>query len=159
MDSLTRFVHKNLEGGEHWTNKFAKNTKKGFDDLWHTLNNPDAQKWFFFIICIPAALFIILSPGIIINLPVISLQNCEILVPLPEGVTGSCAAGVYVEGTSDILDASQGLPICKQRAICNHLGASGYTSVDSVVIHSLLFVVLLVLIRIVLKAGGFAPSD
>lgn len=159
MESLTRFVARanNLNGGAHWTNTFAHQTKVMTENIWHTLNNPDAQKWFLFTLCIPGALFILLSPGLIVNIPVVSKNICSRLVPLPDGATGNCNSAQYVSGTNDILTNLQGSPICIQRRACNRFGASEYTSVDSIVFHGFIFVVLLIIVRTVLKAGGLAP--
>jgi hypothetical protein len=103
-------------------------------------------------------LFILLSPGLILNLPVVSKSTCQRLVPLPDGSTGTCQSGQYVTGSNDILTSLQASPICIQQRACNRLGASEYTSVDSIVLHGFLFVVLLVIVRTVLKAGGLAPE-
>ena len=141
----------------HWTNKVANHTKNFFQNLWHTINNPDAQKWFLFTLCIPGALFVLLSPGLIINIPRVSVFSCQRLVPFPLNATGTCNNGVYTPGTSDILTGAQGAPICLQQKNCHRFSSSEYTSVDSIVVHGLVFVFLLVLVRYVLREGGLAP--
>ena len=90
------------------------------------------------------AFFVILSPGVLLNLPPVTRGRCKKLVPFPTGATGSCEAdGTYNNGTSDIaaFTSDQTLmdPLCEARRKCERVGMSGYTSLASVFVHAFVF--------------------
>jgi hypothetical protein len=91
------------------------------------------------------ALFVILSPGVLLNLPPITKGRCKKLVPFPTGATGQCNAdGTYNDGAGDLTnfsgaDQTKMDPICEARKKCESVGISGYTSLASVFVHAVVF--------------------
>ncbi len=89
------------------------------------------------------ALFVILSPGVLLNLPPTTRGRCKKLVPLPTNAGGFCETdGTYTSGGgTDDFDGleSQLLDICEARKKCERVGLSGYTNLFAVFVHALVF--------------------
>jgi hypothetical protein len=151
-------------------NAYAQRARDYASKAKDALSNPDAQKWFLVSVAIPAALFVILSPGLLLNLPANSEEFCKKQVPLPASslassaaFAGSCKDGIYVCSTAELaagsgatcpLQKAQVLPICKKQKECRQYGASGYTGYGSIVLHAFVFVLLAYLINMGLRRGG-----
>lgn len=108
-------------------------------------------------------LFLLLTPGFLVNVPPNSKSDCQKLAPLPNTCTGTCTdAGVYTVGTSDNAfctaatlgngSATTGLP-CNQQAKCHKFWVSGYTSLLPIFIHTLVFAVLVYIVFVVLGSN------
>lgn len=149
-------------------NAYAQRARDYASKAKDALSNPDAQKWFLVSVAIPAALFVILSPGLLLNLPANSEAFCSKQVPLPASslasgtaFAGSCKDGIYACSTTEAaatstctLQKAQVLPICKKQKECRQYGASGYTGYGSIVLHAFVFVLLAYLINMGLRRGG-----
>jgi hypothetical protein len=99
-------------------------------------------------------LFLVLTPGFIVNVGGISSGRCSKLVPLPNNSTGKCdlVNGVYVPGGSPAvgeLGAANLLKLCQAQRKCHRWFTSGYTGPWPIALHTLVFLVLF---------GGFAYS-
>ena len=136
--------------------RYAERARTYASGAVRTIGDEDTQKWVLGAIIIPAALFVILSPGLILNLPRNPKGRCEKLVPLPTSATGSCNGATYVVGTNDDLTAPQGAPICKARNDCNGFWTSGYTSRAPIFVHAFVFVLLATIVGMFLRRQGLA---
>jgi len=142
-------------------NAYAQRARDYASKAAATVSNPDAQKWFLMSVAIPAALFIILSPGLLLNLPPNSRANCRAQVPLPLSTVGVCTNGVFVPGTGDVAagrTAAELLPVCKKQKECGSVAASGYTGYGAIVLHAFVFVLLAVGVNMALRRGGIESS-
>jgi hypothetical protein len=111
------------------------------------------QAWILISALLPAILFVVLSPGLLLNLPKNSVSKCAALIPYPlaynlDGSVGSGKATVDPNnGTNGCGDASPGAgikAICDARAKCNKYWVSTYTSTGAVFLHAAVFMLLLV---------------
>ena len=85
-------------------------------------------------------LFVLLSPGMLLNLPPITKGACKKKVPFPSLATGSCTStGIYEEGEDDEVTEEDMFEICKARHNCERVFASGYTNLVSVFLHAVVF--------------------
>jgi hypothetical protein len=96
---------------------------------------------------VPALLFLILTPGFIVNVGGISKGRCAKLVPLSAGSLGSCdfTNGVYIGGgeTSTLVAVTAAnKPICEQQKVCHRWFLSGYTGPWPIALHTLVFLIL-----------------
>lgn len=137
--------------------RYAERAKKYAAQAVQSISDPATQRWALFAIVIPAALFVILSPGLILNLPNNSKARCAKLVPFPSDATGSCSGKTYTVGTSDGATAPQMAKICEARNDCHSYWVSGYTSAGPVFLHAFVFVVLAYVINMLLRRAGVAP--
>jgi hypothetical protein len=177
MNSFRAFVEKSLVGGESSSvpqlegggivddmaskfNQYADKTrsfvKNTVSDTKEIISDPDYWKWILASIVIPSSLFIILSPGLLLNLPRNSETDCDSLVPKPDTSTGKCVDGSYVRGTADPEDftAASLKSHCEAQHKCRKYTMSGYTSTGSIILHSFVFVVLsFVVMRLVMNSG------
>jgi hypothetical protein len=138
-------------------NAYAQRARDYASKAKDIVSNPDAQKMFLVTVAIPAALFVLLSPGLILNIPNNSKGFCLKQVPLPATATGVCTDGAFVPGTGDVaagFTAAAILPICKKQRECGYFGASGYTGYGSIVVHAFVFVLLSYLVMSGLRRGG-----
>jgi hypothetical protein len=134
--------------------RYAERAKKYAAQAVQSIADPDAQRWALFAIVIPAALFVILSPGLLLNLPNNSKARCAKLVPFPSDATGSCNGKAYTVGTSDGVTAPQMAKICEARNECSSYWMSGYTSAGPIFLHAVVFVLLAYLINMLLRRAG-----
>jgi len=104
------------------------------------LSNPGdsaSQRWILASVVVPAALFVVLSPGLLLNLPPNSKETCKKQVPLPSGEYADCNFATGEHPDEEALN-----PICKKQKECHSVGASGYTGYWAIIVHSLVFVIL-----------------
>jgi hypothetical protein len=119
-----------------------KTTPSRFD-----FTSTEFQMWILATTVVPAILFVVLSPGLLLNLPVNTVDSCATKIPYPNGDS-------IVDGTNGCLDASPSskiADICEARAKCHKLFVSTYTSVPSIVLHSVVFAVLLAAVAILIR--------
>ena len=140
-------------------NAYAQRARDYASKAKDVVSDPDSQKWFLVTVAIPAALFVLLSPGLILNIPNNSKGFCLKQVPLPTTALGSCADdGTYTVSTSPPdpagMTAAANLSICKKQRECRYFGASGYTGYASIVVHAFVFVLLSYLVTMGLRRGG-----
>ena len=96
-----------------------------------------------------ALLFLILTPGFIVNVGGISRHRCEINVPLPDDATGTCnfSDGTYTSGGgADPYDGVEEnlLTLCTAQRRCNRWFVSGYTGPWPIALHTVVFLLLAV---------------
>jgi hypothetical protein len=118
------------------------------------------QVWILITALLPAILFVVLSPGLLLNLPKNSVSKCASLIPYPlaynlDGSVGASKTTVDPNnGTNGCGDASPGAgikAICDARAKCNKYWVSTYTSTGAVFLHSAVFLLLLIAVSMTLK--------
>jgi len=147
-------------GGTSFTDfiQNATNTvKEGVQSLTSQISDPEGRKNLVVMVLVPAALFFVLSPGQVLNLPKVSSKRCAELAPLPStvaagtgGVAGFCKDGTYQVSTgtgADTFTAAQMLKICAAQNKCNSYFGSGYTSWESALLHAFVFLVLIALVN------------
>lgn len=127
-----------------------KSTPSRFD-----FTSTEFQMWIFATTIVPAVLFIVLSPGLVLNLPMNTVASCATKIPYPSyaAATATTAAHI-VDGTNGCDDASPNggiADICEARAKCHKLFISTYTSVPSIVLHAVVFAVLLAAVAIMIR--------
>lgn len=89
---------------------------------------------------VPTLLFLILTPGFIVNVGGISKVRCDILAPLPSDSDGVCDDGTYVDGSSGY---AAGLDkICEAQKKCTRWFASSYTAPWPIALHTIVFLLL-----------------
>lgn len=144
-------------------NAYAQRARDYAQKAVSTVSDPNAQKWFMYSVAIPAALFILLSPGLLLNLPRNTKAFCAKQVPIPADATGACTDGVYVPGTADPYTGATGiaklLPVCKKQKECGSLTASGYTGYGAIFLHAVVFVIVALAVNMALRRQGLAPSE
>lgn len=140
-----------------WAAGYAERAKAATADALKAFSDPDSQRWVLFAIVIPAALFVLLSPGLIANLPPNTKGRCAKQVPFPSNATGHCSGKVYVAGTSDALTPTQMSKVCEARDECASVWASGYTSAGPVFLHAGVFVLVAFLLNMLLRRAGIKP--
>lgn len=139
-------------------NAYAQRARDYASKAKDIVSNPDSQKMFLMTVVIPAALFVLLSPGLLLNIPHNSKGFCLKQVPLPTTALGVCRDGVYVPDASDGngMTAAANSSICKKQKECGYFGASGYTGYGSIVVHAFVFVLLSYLVMSGLRRGGIS---
>lgn len=88
---------------------------------------------------VPALLFLILTPGFILNVGGISRGRCAKLAPLPDDATDTCD---FANGTYPGVDYTSLDPICAAQRKCHRWFVSGYTGPWPVALHTLVFLIL-----------------
>ena len=134
-----------LEGGVTVTeqfNRLARGARRFASNASSSLNNTENLSRFFTSFVLPFAFFVILSPGLLLNLPPNSDTECVTAVPFPVNANGTCSGGVYTPGTSDGVTAVNMKTICEQRKKCKDVGTSGYTGIGAILVHAVVFVIL-----------------
>jgi hypothetical protein len=119
-----------------------KNTPSRFD-----FTSTEFQMWIFATTVIPAILFVVLSPGLVLNLPLNTTASCATKIPYPKG--DSIVDGT--NGCDDAAPSSKIADICEARAKCHKLFVSTYTSVPSIFLHAVVFAVLLAAVSIAIR--------
>jgi len=150
MDSFTKFAQssRNVTGGARKSHSFVQDTTT-----------------FLFATALGlGVLFLVLQPGFLVNIPLNSTQDCANLAPLPKTCTtngGSCSSGAYVPGAdtecsdTDVAGKANVHNICVQQQQCNKFWLSKYTSLTPILVHTVIFLVLLVLAGYALIQGGY----
>lgn len=116
--------------------EYARN--RGMD-----FTSADFQKWVLYGVLIPAGLFILLSPGLLVNIPLNTKGRCAKLIPLPDTtITNDC--------TTPAPD-SEIIPICTARQNCNSFWVSGYTSIGPIIVHAFIFVFVAVFLMYLIR--------
>jgi hypothetical protein len=127
-----------------------KNTPSRFD-----FTSPEFQMWIFATTVIPAILFVVLSPGLLLNLPANTKESCATKIPYPK-VAGATTGAVSVvadgsNGCDDAVPNAGIADICDAREKCHKIFISTYTSVPSIVLHAVVFAVLLAAVAIAIR--------
>lgn len=93
---------------------------------------------------VPALLFLILTPGFLLNVGGISQGRCTRLVPLPDDATGVCdfANDGYLSSGGGDYNAEQLLKLCTAQRRCNRWFVSGYTGPWPIALHTVVFLLL-----------------
>lgn len=149
MSGLTN----NLNAGLSSFAKYLAQARDGVTDLGSAVlkvtSDPAAQAQVLTMVVLPALLFFLLVPGVLLNLPPNTKARCVKLVPKPATATGECnfVTGTYILGTSDTVSAAQMLPICTAQKKCISVWMSRYSSWSSNLLHAFVFVVALVVVR------------
>jgi len=133
MDSFSKYSER--------VRNFAGNAAKG-------LGSQETQKWLVGAVVIPVALFVLLSPGLILNLPLNSKGRCSKLVPLPSTVAADACDADPVDADIEA--------ICKARKKCASYFTSGYTSVGPIFVHALVFVLLALIVSMIMRRQGLS---
>ena len=88
-------------------------------------------------------LFIVLSPGAILNLPPNTKGRCDKQIPFPVDAAGVCETdGTYTADAGDdafLKVSGQMDAVCTARKNCQNIAVSGYTSWPSIVVHAFVF--------------------
>jgi hypothetical protein len=132
MDSFSKYSER--------VRNFAGNAAKG-------LGSQETQKWLVGAVVIPVALFVLLSPGLLLNLPLNSKGRCSKLVPFGD----TAAADACDDPAANNVEA-----ICKARKKCASYFASGYTSVGPIFVHALVFVLLALIVSMIMRRQGLS---
>ena len=134
----------------HHTNKALEYANRGTKEMTGYVtsyfSSPESQRWLLYGVIIPAALFVLLSPGLIVNIPLNTKGRCAKLVPFPDQViTNNCESG-----TPD----TEIVPICKARQNCNSFWVSGYTSIGPIIVHAFVFVFIALFVMALIRRGS-----
>jgi len=113
------------------------------------VTDPQFQKNLIMSVAIPAGLFFILSPGLLLSVFPNSKGKCSKAVPLPTSADGECldngkysrAGGVTAPSPATDYDH-----ICKKQKECRQLFVSGYTGLNSIIVHSFVFVIIMAVV-------------
>lgn len=131
-------------------NAYAQRAREFASKAAETITEPRGQMMILYKFVIPAALFVLLAPGMLLNLPTNSKDTCAKQVPLPANATEKCdfSNGTYLGGDPD-LDV-----ICEKQKKCHTLFASGYTGMWAVYLHAVVFVLLLAGVNMAISKRG-----
>ena len=115
---------------------FPQAAIRAVGDQVQALQTKDGQMMLFFTVVLPLALYVLLSPGLILTWPAPNYDQCRKLVPVLDNVTHEdvCAEG-------DI--TAQYTGICAAHKKCQKAWGSGYTGINSVFVHAFVFLLLL----------------
>ena len=96
---------------------------------------------------VPTLLFLVLTPGFIVNVGGISANRCLKLVPLPSTATGSCnlSTGDYETGSGEGtgMNSTTLAPLCAAQSKCHKWWATGYTGPWPIALHTVVFLLLI----------------
>lgn len=143
-----------LAGGDlsntlkEYGNKLTNLTNQVASKAQGLVTNDDNMKSLLLLL-IPVALFVILSPGLLLNIPMNSVKHCADLIPLPRDIAGECVDGVFIR--TSLTNETHVDNICIARQKCHKFGASGYTSITSVFVHAFVFVVIVYGVQMMLN--------
>jgi hypothetical protein len=136
---------------QQYLNNAVSSVKGTVSQVADAVSDPKNLPAFAMTFLLPAILFFVLSPGLLLNLPPNTKARCERQVPLPTTATGKCdyVTGTYTVGASEGtgITAVTMLPICKKRKDCHKVFLSGYTSWGAILLHAFVFLLLLSVIQ------------
>lgn len=117
---------------------FPQAAIRAVGDQVQALQTKEGQMNLFFTVVLPLALYVLLSPGLILTWPAPNWDQCRKLVPVLDNTNHEAKCNPDGSAQDPLYDN-----ICAAHKKCQKAWGSGYMGVNSVFVHAFVFLVLL----------------